>query len=82
MAQQQVNKHKARTEQTPATETQAAPVDQELAEQTEATLDSIDEVLEDQLDADRLAFAGGVLLGILAGILGWIRLVRTWRDKA
>ena len=31
---------------------------------------------------DRLAFTLGVLLGILAGILGWIRLVHIWRDKA
>lgn len=27
-------------------------------------------------------FALGVLLGIAAGILAWIRLVHTWRDKA
>ena len=28
------------------------------------------------------AFALGVLLGALAGLLGWIRLVHIWRDKA
>lgn len=61
MAQQQVGRQKARIEKEPATQTEAAPVDQELAEKVDATLDSIDDVLDDQLDAELLAEIDDVL---------------------
>lgn len=55
MAQQQVSKRKSQVKDGTAEETVADATNPELAEQTDQTLDAIDEVLEDQLDAELLA---------------------------
>lgn len=62
MAQERVQKQKTRTEETHIDESNTDVSNEELAEQTEATLDSIDDVLED--------FADDQLLGDLDDLLG------------
>lgn len=63
MAQEQVQKQKAKTraDDTHTSETTADVTNAELAEKTGQTLDSIDDVLEDQLDEELLADIDGVL---------------------
>lgn len=55
MVQQQRQKTKTRTEESHTEESNADVTNPELAEQTEATLDSIDDVLADQDGAELLA---------------------------
>lgn len=63
MAQEQVQKQKAktRTEDTHTDESNVDVTNAELAESTEETLDSIEEVLADQDDMDLLADLDEVL---------------------
>ena len=63
MAQEQVQKQKAKTraDESHVEESNTDVTNAELAESTEEVLDSIDDVLEDQLDAELLAEIDDVL---------------------
>lgn len=63
MAQEQVQRQKAktRTEESNAEETNVGVTNAELAEQTDQVVSDIDDVLEDQLDAELLADIDSVL---------------------
>lgn len=63
MAQEQAQKQKAktRTEESSTEETHVDVTNPELAEKTDATLDSIDDVLADQDDEELLAELDDVL---------------------
>jgi len=63
MAQERVQKQKAktRTEESIAADTNSNATNAELAEKTDDTLASIDDVLEDQVDEELLSFMDDVL---------------------
>lgn len=61
MKQAQVGRQESRTQETVADETTVDVTNPELAGQTDATLDAIDEALDDQLDLELLDFMDEVM---------------------